>query len=229
MSLAYLHPVSAPRRNAVRGRRRGAAQAWPALAFALTYAAGPAIGFVLLAALFRLGVLAEVGVLFYRGLALIAVAFAATFALLFVAARRFGHGGVRGRDAFSAAVLSLALNLSFLVILPVTVDRSISVFILGEMAAHQDRGYSSDQMSRVFSDVYVGDYRQIDRRMREQVLSGNMERIGDGYRITPRGQAFIRTAKLIAWMFDSDTRFVSPPADPAASSAPQRPTMLAKR
>lgn len=180
------------------------------MGFGVLYTAAPVIGFVLLVALFRAGVLSQVNILFYRGLALIALAFVATFGLIFALARRGPLAGVGGRDAFSAAVLSLAFNLCFLVIFPVTIDRSISVFVLGEMAAHADRAYSADQMASVFSNVYVGEDRQIDRRLREQLLSGNVERVGDGYRISAHGKAFIQTSKLIAWMFDGDTRFVSP-------------------
>ncbi len=133
--------------------------------------------------------------------------------------------GVRGRDAFSAAVLSLAFNLCFLVIFPVTIDRSVSVFVLGQMAAHADRAYSADQMTKVFSDVYVGEDHQIDRRLREQLLSGNVERIGAGYRISARGKAFIQTSKLIAWMFEGDTRFVSPSSvDPLPMRARTKPS-----
>ncbi len=183
--------------------------------FGVLYAAAPVIGFGLLVALFRAGVLAQVNILFYRGLALIALAFVATFAVVFLGARRGPIAGVRGRDAFSAAVLSLAFNLCFLVIFPVTIDRSISVFVLGQMAAHADRAYSADQMAKVFSDVYVGEDQQIDRRLQEQLLSGNVERVGDGYRISGHGKAFIQTSKVIAWMFDGDTRFVSPPSDAA--------------
>ncbi len=187
--------------------------------FGVLYAAAPVIGFVVLVALFRAGVLAQVNILFYRGLALIALAFVATFGAVFAVARRGPIAGVRGRDAFSAAVLSLAFNLCFLVIFPVTIDRSISVFVLGQMAAHADRAYSADEMSKVFSDVYVGQDQQIDRRLREQLLSGNVERVGDGYRISAHGRAFIQTSKLIAWMFDGDPRFVSPPNfDPPVSA-----------
>jgi hypothetical protein len=190
------------------------------MGFGVLYAAAPVIGFVLLIGLFRVGLLAQVNILFYRGLALIALAFVATFAAVFALARRGPIAGVRGRDAFSAAVLSLAFNLCFLVIFPVTIDRSISVFVLGQMAAHADRAYSSAQMSKVFSDVYLGQDQQIDRRMREQLVSGNVERVGDGYRISSHGKAFIQTSKLIAWMFDEDARFVSPPPIAPAKGRP---------
>ncbi len=212
MSLA-VHPQPVAQITPWRVARPKPALGWRGVVgFGVLYAAAPVIGFALLVALFRAGVLAEVNILFYRGLALIALAFVATFGAVFLAARRGPIAGVRGRDAFSAAVLSLAFNLCFLVIFPVTIDRSISVFVLGEMAAHADRAYSADQMAQVFSNVYVGEDQQIDRRMREQLLSGNVERVGDGYRISPHGKAFIQTSKLIAWMFDGDTRFVSPPA-----------------
>lgn len=176
------------------------------------YGLVPLFGFAALAALFRTGLLGGAEVLFYRGLVLIGLTFALTLAAAVLAIRAWSRGGVRTRDAVSAAVLSLALNLSFFVVLPVTVDRSISVFILGEMTAHADQTYSSDDMSRLFSKVYVGDYRQIDRRMREQLLSGNVEQAGRGYRISPRGARFIQLSKAVAWMFDGDPRLVSPPA-----------------
>jgi hypothetical protein len=187
--------------------------AWRSLAeMAALYTLTPVASFAVLVGLFRAGVLDGNEVLFYRGLALISVAFVATLALTILAIRTWSHGGLNVRDAVSAAVLALALNLSFLVVLPVTVDRSISVFILGEMTAHAEQTYSSDDMSRLFSRVYLGDYRQIDRRMREQLISGNVERAGRGYRISARGAHFIQLSKAVAWMFDSDTRLVSPPS-----------------
>jgi hypothetical protein len=176
------------------------------------YGLVPAFGFVVLGALFRLGVFGGTEVLFYRGLMLIGLAFALTLAAGILAIRAWSRGGVRIRDAVSAAVLSLALNLSFFIVLPVTVDRSISVFILGEMTAHGEQTYSADDISRLFAKVYVGDYRQIDRRMHEQLLSGNIEQTGHGYRISPRGARFIALSKAVAWMFDGDPRLVSPPA-----------------
>ncbi len=225
MSLAaYPQPVTRP--APWRAAKRTAAPGWRGVVgFGVLYAAAPLIGFAILAALFRSGLLAQISILFYRGLALIALAFVATLATVFMLARRGPIPGVRGRDAFSAAVLSLAFNLCFLVIFPVTIDRSVSVFVLGQMAAHADRAYSADQMTKVFSDVYVGEDHQIDRRLREQLLSGNVERIGAGYRISARGKAFIQTSKLIAWMFEGDTRFVSPSSvDPLPMRARTKPS-----
>ena len=183
------------------------------LALAGLYVAMLVVGFVAFAALFKAGTLSGMAVMFFRGLILALVAFVGTFALALAALSRRGSSGLNGRDAFGAAVLSLSFNISFLVVVPVTVDRSISIFVLGQMNAAPDRLYSSDDMSRLFNSVYVGRYGQIDRRLREQTIAGNVEAIGDKYRISARGRLSIATAKLVVWLFGGDARL----ADPASA------------
>ena len=138
----------------------------------LLFAAGAAAGMVLLIALFKLGVAGRIDILFYRGVVLCGFAFALTVALLIYVGRRTGRVSVR--DAIAAGALSLGLNLSVLVIAPVTVDRSVSVFILGHMAAHEGRTFTAEQIETALHEVYFGDLRQVDRRMHEQLTSGNI-------------------------------------------------------
>jgi hypothetical protein len=191
------------------------------MAFALTlaalaglYACSICMGFVIFAALFKAGLLKQIGVLFFRGLLLSGVTLIALFALLVVFIRRWGHQGLNARDAFSAAVLSLSFNICFLVVAPVTVDRSVSIFMLGEMAANPDESYSAGDMSRLFVNVYIGDDQQIERRLREQTSIGNVEDAGGLYHISRRGKDFIALSKFVSWLFDGDPRFVDPPREP---------------
>ncbi|WP_336490484.1 hypothetical protein [Methylobacterium nigriterrae] len=172
------------------------------------------LGFLCFVALFQIDLLPGIGILFYRGLALLIVAFVVTLGLALVAAGRLADWGVRRRDALGACILSLALNLGFLVLLPVTVDRSISVFVLAEMAAHPDEAYTAERMRGVFEKRYLGEYRQIDRRLQEQAASGNVRASGDAYVITPQGRAFIRLSRLVANAFRTDPRFVTAPPQP---------------
>ena len=178
------------------------------------FASAIALGFALFALLFKTGLLAGIPVLFYRGLGLAMVAAIGTGLVLAGVISRFRHPDLRPRDAASAAIVSLSLNIAFLVVVPVTVDRSISVFILGRMAGDSGSVHSADEIRRMFIDGYVLEHRQIERRLDEQLLSGNIERAGDGFRISAQGLAFIRLAKASAWLFDADPRFVAPP-DPA--------------
>ena len=78
------------------------------------------------------------------------------------------------------------------------------------MAAHPKEAYTADEMSTLFTKVYVGDDRQIARRLREQAVSGTVERNGDGYRISARGRLVIAAARIVAKLFDSHAGILAP-------------------
>ncbi len=181
------------------------------------YVGSCALGFGLLVSGFRVGLLDRLDILFYRGLALIGLCALVTFAILAWGAHRLRDIGLRdlgARDAFAATVLSLSLNLSFLVVVPVTVDRSISIFMLGQMAARADEAFTPEAMSALFVARYVTQGRQIERRLHEQTVSGNVAPAGAGYRITPHGLAVVATARVMAWLFDSHAGILAAPPTP---------------
>jgi hypothetical protein len=172
------------------------------------FAGASVVGFLLLVALFKSGLLAaQFDILFYRGVVLCLLAAIGTLVAVATVGQRLNIASAR--DAFAAGMLSLGLNLSFLVIAPVTVDRSISVFILGYMAAAPERVMSVGDIRDAFTGRYLGEFKQIERRMDEQTISGNVVAKDGGFVLTDRGRSFIRTAKAIAWMFDADPRFVT--------------------
>lgn len=172
------------------------------------FASAAVLGFAGLVALFKLGLLARsIDILFYRGVVLCVVAAAITLSVIWWIGARWHVATIR--DAIAAGVLSFGLNLSFVVIAPVTVDRSVSVFILGYMATDPDRPMSVADLRRGFEDRYLGEWRQIERRMEEQTISGNVAQRNDGFVLTPQGKSFLSTSKIVAWMFDTDPRFVT--------------------
>jgi hypothetical protein len=184
------------------------------------FAIGAAAGLVVLVALFKLGVAAHIDILFYRGVVLCAIAFALTIALLTYIGRTTGR--VSFRDAIAAGFLSLGLNLSVLVIAPVTVDRSVSVFILGHMAAHDGRTFTTDQIETALREVYFGELRQVERRMLEQQRSGNVSRAREGYVISTQGLTFVRWARRVGALFDVDQRLLQPKPANVPETAPAK-------
>jgi hypothetical protein len=164
------------------------------------------LGFALVVAMFKLQIFSNIDVYFYRGVVLIGIAAILTFAL-FVYASRWLRTDVIA--AFTAAVLSMSINFGFFIIVPVAVDRSISVFLLAYMDEHPDEAFTSSQLRTAFSDIYVDRYQAMQRRMDEQLVSRNINQVGDTYQINDQGRAFVRFARVIAWMFDTDPRFVS--------------------
>ena len=183
------------------------------------FAAAACAGLGILVALFWLGIAAGIDILFYRGLVLCVVAFAVTVILF----GYLGHVTRRAswREAIAAGLLSLGVNVAFLIVVPVTVDRSITTFILSAMAARPEHTYTTRELEQMFTDEYVGRLRQIERRMHEQQVSGNVRGTDGGYAISPQGLSFVAWARRISWLFGTDRRLLEVPPSPPKGGAPQ--------
>jgi hypothetical protein len=103
----------------------------------------------------------------------------------------------------------------------VTIDRSVTVFILAQMAARPERSFTPAEMRSIFTDVYLGRFQQIERRLEEQEISGNLARDAAGFRITPQGLAFVEFARALSKTFQTDPRFVTADELAKSVSAPQ--------
>jgi hypothetical protein len=148
------------------------------------------------------------GVLFYRGVGALCGVFLLLMVILFPILSRLPRRlGLDAADSPGAAIVSTSLLLAAFVVGPVTVDRSISVFMLSQFDA-AGRPLTATEARDAFVDVYVDDWAQIDRRLKEQALSGNLEQGPGGWRLTPQGRAFVNTARLVSRLFGGDPRFV---------------------
>ncbi|MES2137856.1 MAG: hypothetical protein V4502_12455 [Pseudomonadota bacterium] len=180
-------------------------------------AAAALADFLIYVGLFAIGAAAGVKILFYRGVILGLVAAAivfVAFALLF-----------RGRDpslVIASAAVSFSLNVCFLVLLPVTVDRSVTVYLLSTIDRQDDRGINPAALEQAFIKGYVVDMHAIGRRIDEQRRSGNISVGSDGkVRLTDQGRRFMRFSRMVARLFGTDPRFVRGPdeREPAAAEA----------
>jgi hypothetical protein len=179
-----------------------------AIRIVLAYAIGGLIGFALYIATFALPIGGEI--LFYRGLLLALVTAAAVGGTLIGARSRVRIDLSTG---IGIVMTGLAFNVCFLVLFPVTIDRSISVFLLSRIADEQP--LTTPALQQRFADEYLGRMDQIPRRVREQALSGNIALDRNGaIRLTDRGRTFLVLAKAASGWFRTDPRFV----DSAASS-----------
>lgn len=162
-------------------------------------------GFVIYMLLFASGLGSQVTILFYRGVALalldsIIVGLAAGLIV-----RRKGEASL----PIAAAALSLSFNICFLVLLPVTVDRSVTVYLLSTIERQDKAGIDAGALQDAFIKNYVVDMRAIDRRVDEQRKSGNIAVASDGkIRLTAQGRRFMTLSRLVARLFGTDARFV---------------------
>lgn len=162
-------------------------------------------GFAIYVLLFWAGAGASITILFYRGAALAIIA-ATIIALAAIwLSRRTGDTSL----PIAAAALSLSFNLCFLVLLPVTVDRSVTVYLLSRIEKQQRAGIAASELERAFIDGYVIKMGAIDRRIDEQSVSGNIETDAKGkVRLTRQGRRFMDLSRLVARIFSTDPRIV---------------------
>lgn len=172
------------------------------------YAAALAGGTVAWIALFHTPLLAG-SVLFYRGLVLLAVTTAVVATVLLVLRRRRYRGLLGIRDILLIVTLLLSVNVVFFTHLPVTADRSISVFILAYMN-RADGPLTSQEISDSVVHEYLVARGAIAKRLDEQVVTGTIVRDGDGYVISPEGRGLVGLYELIAGVFNIDTPNLSP-------------------
>lgn len=179
------------------------------LAFA--YLLTIATGFLLYIGLIRSPLLAEVGILFYRGIIIAGL----TALLMLVAGLLLRHRlRLDPATLVGAIALSLSFNICFLITFPVTFDRSITMFLLARIERH-DGELDAPRLEQLYVREYLGDMRQIDRRVKEQALSGTI-RVDQGrIHITPQGRRLLAGGRVIGGWFGADPRFVTAPARPA--------------
>ncbi|MCB1535747.1 MAG: hypothetical protein KDJ44_13735 [Rhodoblastus sp.] len=178
------------------------------VALLVFYGLATLLGGAIFAGLMRANALIGPGVLFYRGL----VALALTAILLFVAcafllpklARALP---LRADDSLGGVIVAASLLGSIFVLGPVTVDRSISVFMLSQFES-AGKPLTVDEVRERFVKTYVVAWDQMNRRLKEQQISGNLEPAGTGWKLTAQGRRFMEIARWMSWLVGADPRFV---------------------
>ena len=176
----------------------------------LLYAVLYVISFGILILLIRLPLLKSMHVLMYRGIVMIVLAgiFASVLLVIFKKWRKAAW--LSAKDVVLVFILTCSINMVFFTLVPVTVERSVSVFMLSYMDNYSDH-YTQDQIAEIFVDKYVNEYGAFEKRFDEQLTTGSIEQNADGtYSITDKGRFIVKMFRLISDVFDTDKRLVQP-------------------
>ena len=148
-------------------------------------------------------------VFFYRGLMLLALV-GIVVGIILVALRRTAFRGLVGlRDILLILSLLLSVNVVFFTHLPVTADRSISVFMLAYMN-RAEGPLSAEQIEDGVVREYVINRDAIGKRLEEQLVTGTLVPSGDGYVISDEGRALVGAYELLARVFNIETSNLEP-------------------
>ena len=159
--------------------------------------------------LFHTSLFGDMEVLMYRGLAFLLIAGVVSAVIMGIV--RMFWGFVTIRDIIMMFCIFCCVNMVFLTLVPVTVERSVSVFMLSYMQENKDQTFTEESVGEVFTTKYVEDYGAFEKRFEEQVITGTIVQNEDGtYSITPKGEFVVEAFRTIAEWFDTDRRLVYP-------------------
>ena len=169
------------------------------------------VSFLLLLLLIHLPLFSGMHVLMYRGLILIVLSGIMASALLYVFMRIKKPEWLSVKDLVLVFILCASINTVFFTLVPVTVERSVSVFMLSYMETYPEKTYTEEEIGKIFVDKYVYEYGAFEKRFDEQLTTGTIEKNADGsYSITSKGRFIVNLFRLIADLFGTDERLVQP-------------------
>lgn len=159
--------------------------------------------------LFHTSLFKDMEVLMYRGIVFLLITGVVSGVIMGIIRKFWGF--VTIRDVIMMFCIFCCVNMVFLTLIPVTVERSVSVFMLSYMQENKDQTFTEESVGEVFTTKYVEDYGAFEKRFEEQVVTGTIVQNEDGtYSITPKGEFVVEAFRTIAEWFDTDRRLVYP-------------------
>jgi hypothetical protein len=174
----------------------------------LLYLVGYIVGTAIFIDLFHTKLFVWWDVFFYRGIALLAVACLLIGAALFTV-RKLIPGVITLKDIYIILITLVSVNMLFFTHVPVTAERSVSVFLLGYMNANDQKIITKEELTDVFVRMYIGTDDNIQKRIHEQLVTGDIVPVGNGYMISPRGRWIMRMYSAVADLFSIDKKNLS--------------------
>ena len=146
--------------------------------------------------------------LFYRGL--LALFFAVPLAIVISLILRKWTGLMMPVSTlFSCVVLSASALVAFLIVFPVTYERSVSVFMLSQIARLENDGVTAVQLETLLRDTYISADKAVALRLHEQLESGTISLDEQGsVRLTRRGWNLLCFGELLQPVFGYHNRYL---------------------
>lgn len=169
------------------------------------------VSFLILIVLIRMPLFRSINILMYRGVVMIIIAGIIASLLMALFMKWKKASWLSAKDVIFVFIISCCINMVFFTLFPVTVERSVSVFMLSLMDENSEIAYSEEQITAIFVDKYVDEYGAFEKRFEEQSITGTIEKNADGtYSITDKGRFFVKVFRLISDIFDTDKSLVHP-------------------
>ncbi len=165
------------------------------------------LGTALFIGLFHTSIFHSIEVLMYRGIALLLLSSIIIFIVLLYVKRRWLQQLIL-KDLIMLVTLYLCINMVLFILIPVTVERSVSVFMLSYMDSNADYPFTEEEIAEVFEQKYVNEYGAFEKRIKEQRVTGTIDEAKDGYVITDKGKRIVAMFRIVGKLFGTDERLL---------------------
>lgn len=175
----------------------------------ITYTKIITLFFALYLLLLHLPIFSQMRILFYRGLLILSCE---TLIFGLVGSHVMRKQKLSLETFVAALALGASLSIVFLTIFPVTVDRSISTYLLSTINSQNHQcaagGVTKDHLRESFIKEYVNSADAIGRRLDEQRLTGSIYESSKGcWSMTPRGKRLLSFFNVVKKYFTSSYAF----------------------
>lgn len=150
--------------------------------------------------LFNTPIFSSQKVLFYRGIVLLIIATVINSILLLIT-RRILKTNLE--TLIAAILVSASINLSLFVVLPVTFERSVTMFLFNTLKNGSDnncKGLTKSQLEEKLINEYIIN-KAIDKRVYEQSIIGLISKNNQCYQLTPRALDFLKITEIIGKLY----------------------------
>lgn len=166
------------------------------------------VGTIVFIGLFHTGLFSSVSVFFYRGIVYLLISSIVAALVMLGIGRLRKYFDVGLRDCVSVSGMFIGITLGWFILIPVTVERSVSVYMLSYMA-NTGRPVTEEQFGRIFYDNYIIGLGAFEKRFAEQCASGNIKKTDGGWVLTDNGAKVVKFFRMSSELFDTDRRLVN--------------------
>ena len=161
--------------------------------------------------LFHVSFLKFTDTFFYNGCLYLFVS-SVLCAVLMLAVKILKPDLIRISDIVCAFFMFSSITLGWFILIPVTADRSVSVYTLSYMDEIYPKSVTTGEMEKVFYRQYIVDFGAFDKRFREQLDTGSVEYVPEdnSYRLTEKGRKLVSQFRFFADLFGTQKKLVYP-------------------
>ena len=181
------------------------------VAVLVIYAACLGISTAFFIALFHVDSIKFTNTFFYNGCVYLIVSSYLCSLLMYIA-KKIWPGLLRINDVICVFFIFSGFTMGWFSLIPVTVERSISVYMLSYLDENYPQTITKDEFEKTFYKQYIHDFGAFDKRFREQLDTASIEYVPEenSYRITDKGRKIVWLFRTFADVFGTEKKLIYP-------------------